>query len=59
MVMEADAEQLRELSHDVRRLCPDHRGPEDFHIRKSEIAARLADLAERLERFRPGRRVER
>jgi hypothetical protein len=51
--MTPDAERLRELSRDVRRLCPDHRDPEDFHIRKSEIAAKLADLAKRLERFRP------
>jgi hypothetical protein len=29
------------------------RNPELFHIRKPEIAARLVDLAERLERFRP------
>ena len=44
---EDEAEKLRELSRDVRRLCPDRRDPEDFHIRKSEIAAKLAELAER------------
>ena len=44
---EDEAEKLRELSRDVRRLCPDHRDPEDFHIRKSEIAAKLAELAYR------------
>jgi hypothetical protein len=58
MTEAAEIQQLRDLSRAVRRLCPDHRDPEDFHIRKSEIAAKLADLAKRLERFRPGRKVE-
>jgi hypothetical protein len=47
-VTEDEAEKLRELSRDVRRLCPDRRDPEDFHIGKSEIAAKLAELAARL-----------
>jgi hypothetical protein len=50
-----DAQQLRNLAQAVRRLGPDHRDPERFHVEKSEIAGKLADLAERLERFRPVR----
>ncbi len=53
-----DAQQLRNLAQAVRRLGPDYRDPERFHVEKSEIAAKLmmlADLAERLERFRPTR----
>ena len=55
---QAEAQQLRDLSRAVRRLGPDHRDPERFHVEKSEIAAKLmklADLAERLERCRPSR----
>jgi hypothetical protein len=56
MTSMAEAQELRDLSQAVRRLGPDHRDPERFHVEKSEIAARLmvlADLAERLERCRP------
>jgi hypothetical protein len=53
MASEAEAQQLRGLSRDMRRLCPHHRDPERFHVEKSEIAAKLAELAERLERVRP------
>jgi hypothetical protein len=53
--MGSEAQSLRDLSQAVRRLGPDHRDPERFHVEKSEIAARLSDLAERLERFRPRR----
>jgi hypothetical protein len=56
----AETQELRDLAQNVRRLGPDRRNPERFHVEKSEIAAKLmmlADLAERLERFRP-RKVE-
>lgn len=53
----SDAQQIRELSRAVRRLGPDHRDPERFHVEKSEIAAQLANLAERLERFRSDRKA--
>jgi hypothetical protein len=43
------AEQLRDLSRQVRRLVPDRRDPERYHIEKSEIAARLVRLARKLE----------
>jgi hypothetical protein len=57
MTKAAESQQLRDLSRAVRRLGPDHRDPERFHVDKSEIAARLSDLAARLERFRPDRKV--
>jgi hypothetical protein len=45
----AEVQQLRDLSSAVRRLRPDHRDPERWHIEKSEIAAALAAMARRLE----------
>ena len=33
------------LARQVSRLCPDRRGPERFHVEKSEIAATLRRLA--------------
>lgn len=53
MTAPVESQQLRDLSRAVRRLGPDSRDPERFHIEKSEIATRLADLATRLERVRP------
>lgn len=40
---------LRELVSAVRRLGPDRRDPEAFHIEKDGIARRLAALASDLE----------
>lgn len=48
-----DAEELRQLSRAVRRLRPDHRDPERWHVEKDAIAARLADLSARLEHHKP------
>lgn len=44
-----EIQQLRDLSRAVRRLRPDHRDPERYHIEKSEIAEALASMARRLE----------
>jgi hypothetical protein len=40
--------ELHRLSAAVRRLAPSHRNPEDFHLRKSDIAYALVLLARRL-----------
>lgn len=48
------SDALRELAIDVRRLVPDRRDPEQFHVSKSEIEARLRRLARELERQRAG-----
>ena len=47
--MTPDAQTLRALSRAVRRLNPDHRDPETYHLQKDEIAKALAALARKLE----------
>lgn len=42
------ADQIEDLVHRIRRLCPDHRDPHRFHEEKSEIAFELAQLAQRV-----------
>lgn len=42
------ADQIEDLVHRIRRLCPDHRDPHRFHEEKSEIAHELAQLAQRV-----------
>lgn len=37
--------ELEDLAYRVLALVPDHRDPEQYHIRKSEISARLKALA--------------
>lgn len=44
------AEKLHHLAHAVRRLSPDHRDPERFHLDKSEIERTLRRLARKAER---------
>lgn len=39
------AERLTELANRVRRLSPDRRDPERFHLDKSEIERGLRQLA--------------
>jgi len=39
------AVQLDALAERVRRLAPDHRDPERYHIERSEIEFRLRQLA--------------
>lgn len=39
------SEQIADLVHRIRCLCPDHRDPHRFHEEKSEIAYELAELA--------------
>ncbi|WP_290689983.1 MULTISPECIES: hypothetical protein [unclassified Haematobacter] len=36
---------LGDLADRLRRLCPDHRDPERFHIEKSEIEHALRSIA--------------
>lgn len=38
-------QRIGDLADRVRRLCPDHRNPERFHIEKSEIEHELRRLA--------------
>lgn len=38
-------QKIGELADRLRRLCPDHRNPEYFHIEKSEIEHELRRLA--------------
>jgi hypothetical protein len=47
------ASDVLDLARRVRRLVPDHRDPERFHLDKSEIAGELHRLALTLERGRP------
>jgi hypothetical protein len=47
--MISDAQQLRDLSRAVRALRPDWQHPERYFEQRSEIAARLAALARKLE----------
>lgn len=42
------SEQIAELVHRIRRLCPDHRDPHRFHEEKSEIAHELTKLARKV-----------
>jgi hypothetical protein len=44
-----DAQTLRALSQAVRRLRPDHRDPESYHVEKDQIAKALIALARKLE----------
>ena len=44
-----DAQQLRDLSRAVRRLNPDRRDPETYHVQKDAIAKALIALAHKLE----------
>ena len=41
-------EQISELVHRIRKLCPDHRDPHRFHEEKSEIAHELTKLARKV-----------
>jgi hypothetical protein len=47
--MIADAQTLRALSRAVRRLNPDRRDPETYHLQKDAIAKALVALARKLE----------
>ena len=38
-------QKIGELADRLRRLCPNHRNPEYFHIEKSEIEHELRRLA--------------
>lgn len=38
-------QKIGDLADRVRRLCPDHRDPERFHIEKSEIEHELRRIA--------------
>lgn len=38
-------QKIGELADRLRRLCPDHRDPERFHIEKSEIEHELRRIA--------------
>ena len=38
-------QKIGDLANRIRRLCPDHRDPERFHIEKSEIEHQLRQLA--------------
>lgn len=40
-------DEIAELVHRIRRLCPDHRDPHRFHEEKSEIAYQLSQLSKR------------
>lgn len=46
---ERPADRLRVLADQVRRLLPDRRDPERFHVTKSELAAELRQLARELD----------
>lgn len=44
--MKNDAwQKIGDLANRIRRLCPDHRDLERFHIEKSEIEHQLRQLA--------------
>jgi hypothetical protein len=49
MILTVDAQTLRDLSQAVRRLNPDRRDPEIYHLQKDEIAKALIALARKLE----------
>lgn len=38
-------QHIGQIADRIRRLCPDHRDPERFHIEKSEIEHELRELA--------------
>lgn len=38
-------QKICDLADRLRRLCPDHRDPERFHVEKSEIEHELRKLA--------------
>jgi len=44
------AAELRKLAAVARGLLPDRRDPEAFHAAKSELEARLRQLAHRIEK---------
>lgn len=44
--------ELEDLAYKVLALIPDHRDPETYHIRKSEIVGRLKALARATEHGR-------
>lgn len=44
------ARELRLVATAVRRLIPDRRDPERFHMEKSSAAHRIAVLARKIER---------
>jgi len=46
--VERPSDQIAELVHRIRRLCPDHRDPHRFHEEKSEIAHELAELGRKV-----------
>jgi hypothetical protein len=46
--MSSVREKVHELANRVSRNVPDRHNPESFHIEKSEIAAELRDLAEKI-----------
>jgi len=43
------SETLEALAADVRRLAPDRRDPERFHVEKAEIEQKLRRLAREVE----------
>jgi hypothetical protein len=47
--MTPEAQTLRDLSRAVRRLNPDRRDPETYHVQKDQIAKALVALARKLE----------
>lgn len=50
-IADDQAPLLDDLARRVRRLCPDHRHPERFHIEKSEIEHELRRLARHIRPF--------
>ncbi len=44
------ADELRRLAGLARRLLPDRRDPERFHLERDHLERRLAALARRVER---------
>lgn len=45
----SQADRLRDLARSVRRLTPDHRDPEKYHVDKDSIAVELGRLAREIE----------
>jgi predicted ATP-binding protein involved in virulence len=41
---------VADIAERVARLAPSHRDPEEFHIRKSDLAAELRRVARQMER---------
>jgi len=46
---ERPAERLETLAREVRRLSPDRRDPEQFHVAKAQIERELRELSRELE----------